>query len=128
MLHWWRDSWRRDLKFGSHEGFPVTHLHQLMLDQLERQNYSPNTVRSYLHAVEKFARHFGRSPEQLGTADKLIFEAHQQYPNLCIVRLIPAWGRQPDHAHALIRVTFEPRAWADEIDRLLAQGVTQGFN
>ncbi len=44
----------------------MTHLRQLMLDELERRNYSPNTVRSYLHAVETFARHFRRSPEQLG--------------------------------------------------------------
>ena len=67
---------------------------------------------------------------EVEAADKLIFKAHQQYPNLCIVRLLTAWGQQPDnpHAHAVIRVTFEPRAWADEIDRLLAQGVAQSFN
>ena len=41
-------------------------LRQLMLDELERRNYSLNTVRSYLHAVEEFARHFRRSPEELG--------------------------------------------------------------
>jgi len=34
----------------------VTHLRQLMLDELQRRNYSPNTVRSYVHAVEDFAR------------------------------------------------------------------------
>ena len=62
-------------------------------------------------------------------ADKLIFEAHEQYPDLCIVRLLTDWGPQPEnpHAHAVIRVTFEPRTWADEIDRLLAQGETQRF-
>jgi site-specific recombinase XerD len=37
-----------------------------MLYELQRRNYSPNTVRSYVHAVEDFARHFHRSPEQLG--------------------------------------------------------------
>src|ERR1035437_4381893 len=45
---------------------PVTHLRQMMLDELQRRNYSPNTVRSYVHAVEEFARYFRRSPEQLG--------------------------------------------------------------
>jgi len=44
----------------------VTHLRQLMLDELQRRNYSPNTVRSYVHAVENFARYFRRPPEQLG--------------------------------------------------------------
>lgn len=44
----------------------MTHLRQLMLDELERRNYSPETVRAYLHAVKEFARYFRRSPEQLG--------------------------------------------------------------
>jgi hypothetical protein len=43
----------------------VTHLRQRMLDEFQRRNYSPNTVRSYIHAVEEFARYFRRSPEQL---------------------------------------------------------------
>jgi integrase/recombinase XerD len=76
MLHWWR-RWRRlDLGFGSQGGFPVTHLRQLMLDELERRNYSPNTVRSYLHAVEEFARHFGRSPDQLGPDHVRAYQVH----------------------------------------------------
>jgi integrase/recombinase XerD len=76
MLHWWR-RWRRlGLGFGSQGGFPVTHLRQLMLDELERRNYSPNTVRSYLHAVEEFARHFGRSPEQLGPDHVREYQVH----------------------------------------------------
>ena len=33
----------------------MTHLRQMMLDELQRRNYSPNTVRSYVHAVEEFA-------------------------------------------------------------------------
>jgi len=54
----------------------VTHLRQLMLDELERRNYSPNTVRSYLHAVEEFARHFRRSPEQLGPDHVREYQVH----------------------------------------------------
>jgi integrase/recombinase XerD len=61
---------------GHKEDFPVTHLRQLMLDELERRNYSPNTVRSYLHAVEEFARHFGRSPEQLGPDHVREYQVH----------------------------------------------------
>jgi len=44
----------------------VTHLRQLMLDELQRRNYSPNTVRAYIHAVEEFATYFRQSPQQLG--------------------------------------------------------------
>jgi integrase/recombinase XerD len=44
----------------------VTHLRQLMLDELQRRNYSQSTVRSYIYAVEDFAKYFHRSPERLG--------------------------------------------------------------
>ncbi|HEY4051631.1 MAG TPA: site-specific integrase [Acidobacteriaceae bacterium] len=43
----------------------MTHLRQLMLDELQRRNYAQSTVRSYLHAVEDFARYFNRSPDRL---------------------------------------------------------------
>ena len=43
----------------------MTRLRQMMLDELERRNYTQNTKRAYLHAVADFARHFHRSPEQL---------------------------------------------------------------
>ena len=55
---------------------PVTHLRQLMLDELECRNYSPNAVRSYLHAVKEFARHFRRSPEQLGPDHVREYQVH----------------------------------------------------
>jgi len=54
----------------------VTHLRQLMLDELQRRNYSPNTVRSYLHAMEEFARHFHRSSEQLGPDHVREYQVH----------------------------------------------------
>ena len=54
----------------------MTHLRQLMLDELERRNYSPHTVRSYLHAVEEFAQHFRRSPEQLGPDHVREYQVH----------------------------------------------------
>jgi len=44
----------------------VTQLRKLMLEELQRRNYSQTTVNSYLKIVESFAKHFGRSPDQLG--------------------------------------------------------------
>jgi site-specific recombinase XerD len=38
----------------------------MMLEELERRNYSQGTRRCYLRVVEQFARHFHHSPEQLG--------------------------------------------------------------
>jgi site-specific recombinase XerD len=37
-----------------------------MLDELQRRNYSQNTVNTYLQAVEDFSRYFYRSPDRLG--------------------------------------------------------------
>jgi site-specific recombinase XerD len=37
-----------------------------MLEELERRNYAPSTTRSYLRAVDEFARYFNRPPNQLG--------------------------------------------------------------
>ena len=44
----------------------MTHLRQKMLDELQRRNYSQNTIYTYLHAVEDFSRYFHRSPDKLG--------------------------------------------------------------
>ena len=43
----------------------MTHLRQTMLDELQRRNYAKTTVESYIHAVERFAKHFKRRPDQL---------------------------------------------------------------
>ena len=69
-----------------------------VLDELERRNYSPNTVRSYLHAVEEFARHFGRSPEQLGPDHVREYQVHLFRDRKLSARTIagfppPRWSR-----------------------------------
>jgi integrase/recombinase XerD len=44
----------------------VTHLRQIMLEELLRRNFAETTVRSYIHGVEHFNRYFRRPPDQLG--------------------------------------------------------------
>ena len=40
------------------------------------RNLSPATQRSYIHAVSKFSRYFGRSPDRLGLEDVRAFQVH----------------------------------------------------
>ena len=44
----------------------MTHLRKLMLEELERRNYSQSTVRTYLMTIEDFARYFHKPPDELG--------------------------------------------------------------
>ena len=44
----------------------MTHLRKMMLDELQRRNYSQDTIRSYIHTVEDFARYFNYRPDRLG--------------------------------------------------------------
>ena len=44
----------------------MTPLRQRMLEDLQIRNYSPTTVRIYLHCIHQFAGHFRKPPDQLG--------------------------------------------------------------
>jgi site-specific recombinase XerD len=48
----------------------------MVLEELQRRNYSPNTVRTYIHAIEDFARYFGRSPYRLGPEHIRRYQVH----------------------------------------------------
>jgi hypothetical protein len=47
-----------------------------MIDDMNLGNLSPETQRSYIHAVKRFSRHFGRSPDLLGLEDVRAFQVY----------------------------------------------------
>jgi len=48
----------------------------MMLEELQRRNYSQTTVNSYLKIVEEFARYFHRPPDQLGKEQIRAYQVH----------------------------------------------------
>ena len=44
----------------------MTRLRKITLEELQRRNYSAETIRSYIRSVEDFARHFNCPPDRLG--------------------------------------------------------------
>ena len=54
----------------------VSPLRQRMIEDMRVRNFAPNTQESYLQQVSLFARHFGKSPDQLGPAE---IRAYQIY-------------------------------------------------
>lgn len=44
----------------------MTHLRQIMLEELRRRNYAESTIRAYIRTVEHFSRYFQGPPDQLG--------------------------------------------------------------
>lgn len=54
----------------------MTHLRKIMLEELQRRNYSDTTIRHYLRSVEDFALFFGKSPDKLGLDHLRTYQAY----------------------------------------------------
>jgi integrase/recombinase XerD len=54
----------------------VTRLRKMMLEELQRRNYSAITTRNYLRVVADFAKHFGKSPDKLGLNELRTYQAY----------------------------------------------------
>ena len=51
-------------------------LRRRMIEDMTVRNLSPATQRSYISAVSKFSRYFGRSPDKLELEDVRAFQVH----------------------------------------------------
>src|ERR1700730_14269251 len=67
----------------------------MMLEELERRNYSAGTTRRYLRFVERFAQHFHKSPDKLGPDHLRSYQAYL----LTELKLCP--GSVENHVAAL---------------------------
>ena len=54
----------------------ISPLRRRMIEDMTVRNLSPATQRSYVHAVARFGRFFGRSPERLGLEEVRAFQLH----------------------------------------------------
>ncbi len=54
----------------------MTPLRQRFIDDLRLRNFSPKTVKAYVAGVLRFARHFGRSPADLGPEEIRSFQIY----------------------------------------------------
>ena len=108
-------------------------LRRRMIEDMTVRNLSPATQRSYVHAVAKFSRYFGRSPDRLGLEDVRAFQVHLvatgiSWPALnqtvCALRFFYGVTLGHDEIPERIAYAREPRKLpvvlsADEVVRFL---------
>jgi integrase/recombinase XerD len=54
----------------------VTQLRKMMLEELQRRNYSNHTIRHHLRAVEEFANYYKKAPDKLGLNELRSYHAY----------------------------------------------------
>ena len=54
----------------------MTHLRKMMLEELQRRNYSEHTVRAYVRIIRELSAHFRQPPDRLGPEHMRLFQAH----------------------------------------------------
>ncbi len=97
----------------------MTPLRQRFLQDLQLRNYSPRTVQTYLQHVIRFARHFQRSPEQLGPEEIRVYQLSllQRHASwsvfnqaVCALRFLYRFTLQAGFAVDMIPYGKKPRA------------------
>ena len=54
----------------------MTRLRKMMLEELQRRNYSAITMRNYLRVVTEFTKYFGKPPDRLGLGELRTYQAY----------------------------------------------------
>ncbi len=54
----------------------MTRLRKMMLEELQRRNYSDSTVRVYIATIHEFSKHFRQRPDELGAEHIRQFQIH----------------------------------------------------
>ncbi len=54
----------------------MTHLRKMLLDELQRRNYSQSTAEAYVRALGQFAAYYRLPPDQLGPEQVRFYQLH----------------------------------------------------
>ena len=95
----------------------MTPLRLRMIEDLQIRNLSANTQTSYLDQVSRFARHFGKSPEELGPEEIRSYQVYLTTWSAGAIHRSPTNGYSTEraaHADAHVCLDFKVlhhRAW-----------------
>jgi site-specific recombinase XerD len=64
----------------------ISPLRRRMIEDMTVRNLAPATQRSYVHAVSRFSRYFGHSPDRLGLEDVRAYQVHLVSNGICALR------------------------------------------
>ena len=64
----------------------ISPLRRRMIEDMTVRNLAPATQRSYVHAVSRFSRYFGHSPDRLGLEDVRAYQVHPVSNGICALR------------------------------------------
>jgi integrase/recombinase XerD len=104
----------------------MTPLRQRFIDDMRLRNLSPRTIEAYVHGVAKFAKHFGQSPDQLGTEHIRQFQLHlieqkaswsQFNQAVCALKLFFKVTLQRPHVIEHLPFAKRPRVLPDVLSR-----------
>jgi integrase/recombinase XerD len=91
----------------------ISPLRRRMIDDMMIRNLSPATQQSYLYAVAKFSRHFGRSPDRLDLEEVRAYQLH-------LIAQQRSWSHINQTVCALRFFYGVTLGWTDALERIVA--------